>query len=265
MSDKKFEPKKYVVKIKGKDYLEVKFRTHWFRQEHPAWQIKTEIVKLDLLRGVGIMKAQILNEKGELLSSGHKMEYQKNFFDYLEKAETGAIGRALAALGYGTLQCFDLDEGIDEGRICDAPVGPSNNNFQSSQNGSPKKASTKQKTFIYNLMNNLDIDKEHMMEIFFDCAKREIKSSNDLTVNEASKVIEYLKEHQAGQAPAKSFVTSEELPFYTEPPQPEGSPFVKCIPTGEDVPLPEEAPPPAGHHSNSPFLSMPTAGERARQ
>ena len=225
----KFEPKKYMIKLGGKDYLEVKFRLHWFRQEHPEWQIKTEIVKLDLLRGVAILKANVFNDKGELLSTGHKMEYQKSFFDFLEKAETGAIGRALASLGYGTLQCFDLDEGIEEGRIADAPVS-----FRNSD-GPSKKASTKQKTFIYNLMNNLDIDKEHMMEIFFDCAKRDIKSSNELTVQEASKVIEYLKEQQINKGPGKTFISQEELPFITEPPSTEGSPFIKLIPTGEEV------------------------------
>ena len=38
---------------------------------------------------------------------------------YQEKAETKAIGRALAALGYGTQFCSDFDEG---GSVTDAPV-----------------------------------------------------------------------------------------------------------------------------------------------
>ncbi len=40
----------------------------------------------------------------------------------MEKGETGAIGRALATLGYGTLQCFDMEEGLEKGRIADSPV-----------------------------------------------------------------------------------------------------------------------------------------------
>ncbi len=122
MKDHKFDPQKYLIKIKGKDYLEVKFRVHWFRLECPTWDIKTELVKLDLEKGISLVRADIFDEKGNHKSSGMKMEYQKNFFDHTEKAETGAIGRALAALGYGTLQTFELDEGIEKGRIVDAPV-----------------------------------------------------------------------------------------------------------------------------------------------
>lgn len=122
MSDRKFDPQKYLIQIKGKDYLPVNFRIHWFRQEHPQWRIQTEIVKLDLERGISIVKAEICNEKGNILAVGHKMELQKNFADFIEKCETGSIGRALASLGYGTLQSMDLDEGIEAGRIADAPV-----------------------------------------------------------------------------------------------------------------------------------------------
>lgn len=52
------------------------------------------------------------------------MEVKSSFADYAEKAETGAIGRALAALGYGTLQTFDLEgdrEGAD--RRCPCKTG----------------------------------------------------------------------------------------------------------------------------------------------
>lgn len=118
----KFNPQKHLIKVKGKDYLEVKFRLHWFRTEKALWDIRTEIVKLDLERGIAIVRADIYDEQGKHKSSGLKMEYQKNFFDYVEKAETGSIGRALASMGYGTLQSQELDEGIEEGRICDSPV-----------------------------------------------------------------------------------------------------------------------------------------------
>lgn len=135
MEAKKFDPQKYLIKVKGKDYLEVKFRLHWFRIEHPEWGIKTEIVKLDTERGIVVVRADILNDQGRPVSSGLKMELQKNFFDYCEKAETGAIGRALAALGYGTLQCFDMDEGIENGRIADSPVQVPAKNMLKGRNG----------------------------------------------------------------------------------------------------------------------------------
>ncbi|MBU0580507.1 MAG: SWIM zinc finger domain-containing protein [Candidatus Margulisbacteria bacterium] len=122
VKEQKFDPQKYLIKIKGKDYLEVKYRLHWFRQEHSDWGIKSELVKMDLELGIAIVRADIYDDKGNHKSSGMSMEYQKNFFDYLQKAETSATGRALAALGYGTLQSLDLDEGVEKGRIVDAPV-----------------------------------------------------------------------------------------------------------------------------------------------
>jgi hypothetical protein len=90
--------------------------------EHAAWDIRTEIANLDLEKGIALVRADIFDEKGNHKSSGLKMEVKSSFGDYAEKAETGAIGRALAALGYGTLQTFDLEEGIEKGRIADAPV-----------------------------------------------------------------------------------------------------------------------------------------------
>jgi hypothetical protein len=41
------------------------------------------------------------------------------FSVYIEKAETGSIGRALAMCGYGTLQAPEFDE---QERLADAPV-----------------------------------------------------------------------------------------------------------------------------------------------
>ena len=117
-----FDAHKYLIKVSGRDYLEVKFRLHWFRLEHAAWDIRTEIVNLDLEKGIALVRADIFDEKGNHKSSGLKMEFKSSFGDFCEKAETGAIGRALAALGYGTLQTFDLEEGIEKGRIADAPV-----------------------------------------------------------------------------------------------------------------------------------------------
>ncbi|RJR08353.1 hypothetical protein C4588_05785 [Candidatus Parcubacteria bacterium] len=125
---KSFDPKQYLIQVKGKDYLQVVYRLHWFRQEKPLWGIKTEIVKLDLERGIAVVRADVFDENGVHKSSGLKMEYQKHFFDFCEKAETGAIGRSLAGLGYGTLQSLDMDEGLERERLVDAPVSlPSQN------------------------------------------------------------------------------------------------------------------------------------------
>lgn len=52
-------------------------------------------------------------------------ETKKNFPDYIEKAETGAIGRTIAMCGYGTLQAPEFDE---EDRVADAAMEKQNAN-----------------------------------------------------------------------------------------------------------------------------------------
>ena len=113
-----FNPNEHMMKLKGKDYLQVAWRLVWFREEHPDWGINAECLEQD--QEHAIFKAVICDDSGIQKSSGHGSECKKDFGDFLEKAETKAIGRALAMLGYGTQ--FAADE-LDEGeRIVDSPI-----------------------------------------------------------------------------------------------------------------------------------------------
>jgi hypothetical protein len=96
-------------------YLEVKYRLVWLREEHPDAQISTEILQLDLDREVsaevsewndntGRMEKVTKHGKGMVIfkatiklangasATGTKMENAAAFGDFLEKAESGAIG-----------------------------------------------------------------------------------------------------------------------------------------------------------------------------
>lgn len=107
-----------LLNLKGKDYLEVKYRLVWFREEHPQWSIETEFLNMD--ERAATARAVVRDETGRIIATSHKAETAGNFPDFMEKAETGAIGRALALIGFGTQFCADeLDEGD---RIVDAPV-----------------------------------------------------------------------------------------------------------------------------------------------
>ncbi len=107
-----------VLNLKGKDYLEVKYRLVWFREDHPSWSIETDFVSVS--EKSACAKAVIRDEQGRVISTSHKFENERGFPDFMEKAETGAIGRALALIGYGTQFCGEeLDEGS---RIVDSPV-----------------------------------------------------------------------------------------------------------------------------------------------
>ena len=109
-----------VMSLKGKDYLQVAHRLVWFREERPSWRIDTTTV--ELTEKFALMKATIMDENGMILATAHKREDAGHFGDFIEKAETGALGRALAYVGYGTQFCADeLDEGQ---RIVDAPQDP---------------------------------------------------------------------------------------------------------------------------------------------
>jgi hypothetical protein len=113
-----FNPEQYMLTLQGKKYLPVAARIAWFRTENPNWTISTKIENI-ADKGV-IMKATVKDDKGNVINTAHKKETQAGFSDYIEKAETGAVGRALAMCGYGTLQAIEFDEGTD--RIADAPI-----------------------------------------------------------------------------------------------------------------------------------------------
>ena len=114
-----FDPSPYMMKLKGKDYLPVAARIAWMRAEHPDWGIVTEEVMVDLDSKQARFRATIIDDSGKVIATATKCEDVHGFADYIEKAETGSIGRALALCGYGTLQCQELDEGE---RLADAPV-----------------------------------------------------------------------------------------------------------------------------------------------
>jgi hypothetical protein len=141
-----FNPNEHLMQLKSsqgsKDYLPVQWRLVWFRDQCPHGTIETEMLHLDLDRdteeemfvwnsekrrsekvikqakGFVIFKATVKDGKGGI-ATGTKSEKAASFLDYIEKAETGAIGRALAALGYGTQFAPELDE---QHRIVDSPV-----------------------------------------------------------------------------------------------------------------------------------------------
>ena len=141
-----FNPNEHVMQLKSregsKDYLPVQWRLVWFREMCPQGTIDTEEVVVDLDRemeeegfvwnaekrrsekvikhakGYARFRAIVTDGKGGR-ATGTKSECAASFPDYIEKAETGAIGRALAALGYGTQFAPEFNE---EHRIVDSPV-----------------------------------------------------------------------------------------------------------------------------------------------
>lgn len=64
----------------------------WFRRDHPLWSILTEVEQL--ADKAVVMKATVKDMLGTIIATARKKETEIGFPDYIEKAETGAIGRA---------------------------------------------------------------------------------------------------------------------------------------------------------------------------
>ena len=96
-----FDPAQYLSNFDGKDYLEVKWRLLWLRSQHPEARITTEIVQHNEESGFALFRAEVEVPTGGK-ATGWGSETVRDFHDYIEAAETKALGRALAALGYGT-------------------------------------------------------------------------------------------------------------------------------------------------------------------
>lgn len=118
--------KAQTINLQGKDYLQVQGRILMFRTDYPTGQIVTEFLTLGTSDDpVRVAKAAVvLDEK--VVAIGHKSVQSGGRGPAakfpLEMAETGAIGRALGLLGYGTLS-GDFDE-VAGDQIADAPVDP---------------------------------------------------------------------------------------------------------------------------------------------
>ncbi len=160
-----FNPNEHLMQIKSsqgmKDYLPVQWRLVWFRSVCPEGTIETEIIHLDLDReteeeifqwnpelrrserttrranGFAVFRAIVKDGKGGI-AIGTKSEKAASFPDYIEKAETGAIGRALAALGFGTQFAPELNE---EHRIVDSPVERSQTSASNGNNSTTRRPS----------------------------------------------------------------------------------------------------------------------------
>lgn len=98
--------------IKGKEYENVASRLQRYVQDFPEHAVTTKIVRCNEQQV--IMRAEIHNEGGRLIATGHAEEKwgssQINGTSALENGETSAIGRALATRGYGGTEFASANE-----------------------------------------------------------------------------------------------------------------------------------------------------------
>lgn len=178
---RRFDPTSKLVKVKGGQlYLQVRDRLIWLREEHPEAQIATYLQQYYPENGMWVVKAEVtiwVNADGsyqQATGSGMGQETERDFpAGALEKAETKAIGRALATLGYGTQFALEMDEGS----LADSPV-----QHQSSTNG--KRSPAGVETLREDVIAMLEADTD---------AKSRMKAPGEMTEDELSKAVAWLR------------------------------------------------------------------------
>ncbi|MGC4191399.1 MAG: hypothetical protein QM589_09565 [Thermomicrobiales bacterium] len=196
-----FDPSRYLTKVKGSDYLEVKWRLVWLRDQHPDATIETDLVAHS--GNQAIFRAQVTLPSGAS-ASGWGSEDVSTFPNYIEKAETKAIGRALAALGFGTQFCDDMVYGAAEGHVVDAPVSRTGGAQPTALfgNGRPQAVrddtrdhspSPKQMSFIRSVARELKMDETALNQFTQELVNADVEQ---ISRRDASIVIEALKGRQ---------------------------------------------------------------------
>lgn len=193
MANTTFDPGQHLTKIKGQDYLEVKWRIAWLRAEHPDAVLSTALHSHE--NGRAIFSAHVQIPDGGS-ATGWGSETVDSFENYIEKAETKAIGRALAAVGYGTQFCDDFN---DTGAIADAPVSFNRGNGQQ-VNVDASLATSAQKSMIQYKARQAQLEPDELVQFI---QQETGKAFNELTKREASRVIDALGAQPSGPQPMR--------------------------------------------------------------
>jgi len=199
-----FEPSKYITKVGNADYLEVKWRLVWFRAEHPDGIIETELAQHE--GATAVFRARVSIPDGGI-ATGWGSESADDFRDYLEKAETKALGRALAALGYGTQFCPDFEFGAAEQRIVDSPISLARTRGRQAERAAGATATAsadlaiteKQLRFLHSIANDAGLSEQDLQSEAVESFGHKLQ---ELSRREASALIEQLQQRRGELAAA---------------------------------------------------------------
>lgn len=115
-----FDPTPYLIEIAGRKHLDVKWRLLWLRTEHPDAEIETQ----ETVSGDGWVQFRArVSIPGLGSATAHARQTSKDAAEgWYEKAETRALGRALASLGYGLEYATELDDDTGRKQIAEPPI-----------------------------------------------------------------------------------------------------------------------------------------------
>ena len=164
--------------IKGKDYIPVNERIKAFRFIYPRGQILTEIIGLE--NGICTMKAEVYDDNGKLLATGHAQEKETSSFinktSFIENCETSCIGRALGSLGIGLDNGFASYEEVANAKVQQGEIERKTINKDEWENLKRmySKEEIKQMYAELNITKGTDIPKE-----YYDKKKKEYDTKFD--------------------------------------------------------------------------------------
>lgn len=188
------------VNIKGKDYVMVNERIKAFKELYPDYAIVTEIEHLG--DGMCVIKAMVMDAEGNPKATGHAYEKEGsspiNKTSYIENCETSAVGRALGFMGIGidTSICSaeelaiaisqqETPEQIAERKLNGEAVElPTGEDFAKAM----KCASAQQITMIKTICERIGQPMDNI------CKKYKVKELGDLSPEQATEIIDKLKE-----------------------------------------------------------------------
>lgn len=136
-----------LLNLRGKPYLQIAHRLVWLTEKYARYDVTTEFLKLEDDYSIARSVVTVFDDEGNIIrrASATKKETKSDFPDFVEKSETGSIGRALAIIGMGTQFCTqDLEEG---NRLADSPIPPAKKKRTSS---AAEKAKAKVSSFNKN-------------------------------------------------------------------------------------------------------------------
>lgn len=174
-------------------YLPVQARLDWFRTDWPEGTIDQELVAQDEKQA--IFKCRVGKVKDGVSyghAEGYGQEFAKSFDDYLLKASTVALGRALNALGFGG---DDLLEGVDEGNIADAPL-TANTGGGNRRSGTGTGPTPRQSTFIDTLAKERGID---AATLDAEAVRQYGQPLAKIAIGDVSAFIDWLKTQRRGE------------------------------------------------------------------
>ena len=188
------------VNIKGKDYVMVNERIKELKRLYPDYSIVTEIEHLE--DKMCVIKATILDAEGNPKATGHAYEREGstpiNRTSFIENAETSAVGRAIGFMNIGidTSICSaeelaiaisqqETPEQIAERKLNGEAVElPTGEDFAKAM----KSASSQQITMIKTICERIGQPMDNI------CKKYKVKELGDLSPEQATEIIEKLKE-----------------------------------------------------------------------